>query len=1084
MKSRKSYLLLSLILSILYFGQASAQQVRFSHFSVKDGVSQSEIKCIFQDSEGFLWFGTQNGLNKFDGYNFEKYFHDPADSTSLSNNWIFCIAEDSIGVLWIGTKGGLNKFEKKTGHFTRINYQLPGSVIRDLFVYGLAAHNSFIYINTPPALTVLNINNGEFNTYKNSFGYDGILHDIGYPILRSENGLIWIGSVNGLSCFDPVKKKFQNFLQNETGLEINLQGEITALYEDRAGNILAGTANGLYACDTKNNRFTHWAYDSEKAGSLNNNLIRSITQDHTGAIWTGTEGGGLNKLMVDRQGNTVDFINFRSYADNQNYISHDIVYSLYEDKSFNLWIGTLAGIDKMNLKRKKFRHYEKTDDPGSVNLLDNVIASIYKADDGKLWIGTWNKGLNIYDRNTNEVIHYSSSMGGNRHIPGDNVHVIFRDSRDRIWLGTRNGVCLYQHETGRFVPFQEYFQIRIPDYFKGNRVYCIIEDSKGNMWMGTGNGIFILNTQTKSTRIIQTGDSGPLHISNNLVYSLLEDRDEQIWIATSNGLNKFVPEEGRIYQYFRDPYSKNTLRDNFIISLCEDNNGNIWIGTSTGLNRFNKADSIFTQYTMDNGLPSNIIYDIMEDSNHDLWFTTGNGLARYNSATGIIRPYTSEEGVQGMEFNIKATYKGSDGELFFGGMDGFISFYPDSLQDNEYIPPIKITSFEKENNGIRSKVGVYDDEIRLSYRDYSFTIEFSALDYSDPSKNQYAYQLEPLSDKWIDLGNRRFVHFTNLPAGRYFFRVKGTNNDGYWNEEGTGIAIIITPPWWKSRYALIAYVLMVVVTIIFFVKWREKRLVAERNLLEQKVRERTLEIDRQKEKLKELNATKDKFFSILAHDLKGPFSSLYSMSELMSNNYDALDDPDKRTGLDKIYKLGEMISRLIDNLLTWSRSQRGGLEFSPVKFNLSKLVEVNVNLHKVNADEKGVFLWNNVAEDLFAFGDLEMMNTVVRNLISNAIKFTAKEGSVEVNLIEQHDFYEVLVKDQGVGIPPENMEKLFRIDVKYKTTGTAGETGTGLGLVLCREFVEKNGGRIWCESQQNSGTTFHFTIPRNHSVTS
>jgi signal transduction histidine kinase len=269
-----------------------------------------------------------------------------------------------------------------------------------------------------------------------------------------------------------------------------------------------------------------------------------------------------------------------------------------------------------------------------------------------------------------------------------------------------------------------------------------------------------------------------------------------------------------------------------------------------------------------------------------------------------------------------------------------------------------------------------------------------------------------------------------------------------------------------------------VIAIIFIIKWREMKLVQEKKLLEQKVLERTEEIVRQKDKLNELNSTKDKFFSILAHDLKGPFSSLYSMSELLSGNYDTLEEPDKRTGLTKIHKLVELIYKLLENLLAWSRSQRGGMVFSPVKFNLSRLVEVNVNLHKVAASDKGIILMNKVEEDLFAFGDWEMINTVIRNLISNAVKFTARDGTVEVEIKLQPEFFEVLVKDLGVGISAENMQKLFRIDVKYKTTGTAGETGTGLGLVLCREFVEKNGGKIWCESQENSETTFHFTLPR------
>jgi ligand-binding sensor domain-containing protein/signal transduction histidine kinase len=1079
MNNRKSYMLLLCILILFGLIPVSSQQISFKHYSVKEGVSQSEIKCIYQDSEGYIWFGTQNGLNKFNGYTFEKFFYNPNDPSSISNSWIYGITEDTRGNIWVGTKGGLNRFDKKTGHFALINHRIPGSVINDNFVYGITSDDSLVYINTPPALSVLNFNTGKLDTYNNQFAYEGILYDIGYPIIHDKDGLIWIASTHGLSCFDPRSKQFKNFVHDIHDAHSLSDNQITALCEDRSGNILVGTSNGLNLYDKNSNLFFHWFHDEDLDNSLSSNFIRSIILDHTGAIWVGTEEGGLNKMIYSKQGNPAHFSHFRSLADNANYISHDIVYSLYEDKSHNLWIGTIAGVDKMDLKRKKFRHYKKTDDPASVDLLDNVIASIYRDDDGKLWIGNWNKGLNILDRKTNKVKHFSSSNIGKMHIPENNVHVIFRDSNSRIWLGTRNGVFIFMRKSEQFIPFQQYFNIEDSGYFNGNRVYCIIEDSAGNIWIGTGNGIFILDTKTNETRIIRAGNSTPHAISNNLVYSLLEDRDKNIWIATSNGLDQYVPPDGVICHYLRQPGSKSTLCDNYTISLCEDFSGNIWVGTSTGVNRFNRADSVFYCYTMNEGLPSNIIYDIVEDNNHDLWFTTGNGLARYNPSTQIIKPFTLEEGVQGMEFNIKAVFKGEDGELFFGGMDGFISFFPDSLQDNDFIPPVKITAFEKENNGIRSNVSVYEDEIRLTFRDYSFTIEFAALDYSDPLKNQYAYQLEPLSEKWINIGDMRFVHFTNLPPGKYVFRVKGTNSDGFWNNAPTSIGITIAPPWWKSKYALLAYALLTLAAIFLYIRWREKSLIREKRALEMKVSERTEKIVRQKDELDELNSTKDKFFSILAHDLKGPFSSLYSMSEVLSQDYDNLEEQDKRTGLGKIHQLVELIYKLLENLLTWSRSQRGGMVFSPVRFNLSRLVEVNVNLHKVTAGEKGIILRNTVDKDHFAFGDLEMINTVIRNLVNNAVKYTSGGGTVEIEIKEQPKMFEVLVKDQGVGISSENMKKLFRIDVKFKTNGTAGETGTGLGLLLCREFVEKNGGKIWCDREENRETTFHFTIPRS-----
>jgi ligand-binding sensor domain-containing protein/signal transduction histidine kinase len=1078
MKDKKPGLIFIAILFIIGGTALPAQQVNLKHYSVQDGISQSEIKCIFQDSEGFMWFGTQNGLNKFDGYTFTRYFTDPSDSTTISNGWIYGMAEDSSGCLWIATKRGLNRFDKKTGHFSKFSHRLPGSIVNDDFIYGLAADNSSIYINTPPELSILDTKTGKIESFNNGLEYEGILYDIGYPIIRSRGGLLWIGSSNGLSCFDIKEKKFRVFLHDEKNPATISDDRITALYEDKAGNILIGTAHGFNIYNPGTKAFSHYFHNDYDPQSLSSSFIRSIVQDRSGAVWIGTEDKGLNKVFFNSRGEASDFMHYRSIPDSRGYISHDIVYSLYHDRSNNLWIGTIAGIDKLDLKKKKFSHYKKTDNPASVDLLDNVIGSIHKDINGSLWIGNWNKGLNIYNRGTGRVLHYTATTKGRLRLPGNNVHVIFRDSRSGIWIGTRNGVCIYDRKTSAFIPLRHYFGIEDAGYFDDNRVYCIIEDHNGRIWIGTANGIFMMDPHSKQVTIIQSSSGKRLSISNNLVYSLLEDRDNNIWIATSNGLDRYVPGEDRICHYLRSNNSPNTLCDNYTISLCMDYQGDIWIGTSTGVSRFNKKDSVFSCYTMKDGLPSNIIYDIIEDNRHDLWFTTGNGLARFSAVTKNIRPYTLEEGVQGMEFNIKAVFKGEDGELFFGGMDGFISFFPDSLKDNDYMPPVKITSFEKENNGIRSQQGVYDDPIRLTYHDYSFTIEFSALDFSDPLKNQYAYQLQPLSDKWIDIGNRRFVHFTKLPPGHYTFRVRGTNNDGFWSPSVASINVVIVPPWWKSNYAFAGYVLAGILLIFFFIRWRITQLIKEKKILEQKISERTDEILSQKDKLHELNSTKDKFFSILAHDLKGPFSSLYSMSELLIRNYETMEESDKHAGLVKINKQAELIYQLLENLLTWSRTQRGGMVFSPVRFNLAKLIETNVNLHRTIAGEKRIKVINRNEADHFAYGDTEMIHTVVRNLISNAVKFTALGNTVDVDVVEQPEWLEVLVKDQGVGISPENLQKLFRIDVKYKTTGTAGETGTGLGLVLCREFVEKNGGKIWCESRENSGSIFHFTLPR------
>jgi len=878
-------------------------------------------------------------------------------------------------------------------------------------------------------------------------------------------------------------KQFTNFVHDNSDHGSISNDHVMALAEDDRGNILIGTEIGfnIYSKETQKN--TRYFRDFNDPNSLSHNTIRSIIQDRSGNLWIGTGGGGLNKVKYGLDG-SVEFTHFRSGPGLDNFISHDIVYSLLEDNSSNLWIGTIAGIDKTDLKKKNIRIIRKSDDPGSIDLLDNLIASVYKDRDGMLWVGNWGKGLNIVDMESNNVIHYAAQFNGILNLPDNYVHVIFKDSRSRVWIGTRNGVSIFREDLNDFIPVQDYFRTDAFDTFDNIRVYCIIEDQQDRIWIGTGNGISIMDLETRQQTRLKAEDDPPLEISSNLVYSLLEDSDNEIWIATSSGLDRYIPEENRIHHYRNNPGSSNTLIDNFTISLCEDSLGYIWIGTSTGVNRFSKSDSVFTYFSVNDGLPSNMIYDIVEDDKNRLWFSTGGGLAMTDPGLEGAVNFMVIDDIRGVEFNLKAVYKAEDGELFFGSIDGLVSFHPDSLSENTYIPPVRITSIIKESEGIRQEMNVNEKQIVLSYQEYSFTIEFAALDYTNPEKNRYSYQMEGVSDQWRDIGSRRFVHFTNLPPGQYTFRVKGTNNDGIWNEAGTGIQIKILPPWWRSKYAYGAYIILVIIVLVIIVMRRERKYRIETKKLESKVRERTAEISLQKEKveeselqLKELNATKDKFFSILAHDLKNPFSNLYSMSELISVNYENMDEEDKILTLQKINKSAEFIYNLLDNLLTWSKSQRGRIDYNPGIFNLSTLVQVNMNLHRIHAENKGVILESEVQDEIMAFGDREMINTVLRNLVNNAVKFTAKGGSVMVGVQENEGMLQLTVKDQGIGISAENIQKLFHIDLKFKTKGTGGETGTGLGLILCKDFVEKNGGRIWCESQEGSGSSFYFTVP-------
>jgi signal transduction histidine kinase len=452
-----------------------------------------------------------------------------------------------------------------------------------------------------------------------------------------------------------------------------------------------------------------------------------------------------------------------------------------------------------------------------------------------------------------------------------------------------------------------------------------------------------------------------------------------------------------------------------------------------------------------------------------------------------------EEGLQSMEFNLRACCRSNDGELFFGGMNGFNSFYPESLKDNPYIPEIVFTSFFKTTKAEKEYMDVeLANEVVLNYNDHTFTIEFAALEFTNPEKNRYAYMLEGVSGDWIETGNRRFVPFSNLPPGEYTFRVKGSNNDGVWNVSGPSLKIIIKPPWWRTSWAWAAYIIILAGGIMVYVRMRERKLVRERDVLEQKIHLRTLKIEEQNaqilqkneelnklnNELSSLNSTRDKFFSIIAHDLRNPFNTILGLSEMALGNMGQADHEKMRKSFADIRDTAKHTFDLLQNLLLWARSQTGALDFLPESFNLTERIQENIDLVKSQAEKKNIDLYYGDIIPVMVTGDTRMIDTVLRNLLTNAIKFTGQQGQVTVSVQEDEGCVEVHVQDSGIGIAQENVAKIFMLDSKYVRKGTDKERGSGLGLILCHEFLEKHNGTIRVESEPGKGSCFIITLPR------
>jgi len=856
---------------------------------------------------------------------------------------------------------------------------------------------------------------------------------------------------------------------------------ITSLFRDQKGDLWIGTSAGLNRLQAGGKNFDKYFYDKQNELSLSNNFIRSVLADKSGNLWIATEGGGLNRMSRDKDNQVF----FERFSAEKNGLNHNINLSLFIDNSYNLWIGTLSGLNKTNLKKRNFNLYRKSDSPYSVNLSGNVIASIYEDDNKVLWIGNWGQGLNLYNRANGKVEHYSSKLTGKYYIPNDCIHCIFEDDRHTIWLGTRDGLLVYKPQERRFARPGEVFKDRgLPD-FSGLRINRMMQDHSGNYWVATHDGLYKMQRNGFTPEHFYAGAIPQFRISSNLVYTVLEDRNGAIWVGTINGLDVIEPGKSQITHYRKGENKVNSLSDNFITALHEDQGGDIWIGTNSYVNRFSKKKGTFSYYSAEQGFPSNLVYSIREDKSHGLWFATGNGLCRFDQATGKFRTYTVEDGLQSPEFDLGASFMSADGEMFFGGMNGLNSFYPDSLSDNPHIPVIAITAVYKSVKGNREYLNLEEGEtVTLKYNENTFTVEFAALEYTNPEKNRYAYKLEGADEEWNEIGTRNFVAFTSLPPGEYTMRVKGCNNDGRWNETGVSLSILIRPPWWRSLAAYVAYILLAVFLVFLYVKIRERNLIRERRILEEKVKVRTQLIEEQKSEilnknaeLNELNAAKDKFFSIIAHDLRNPFNAIIGLTDLLLISLDELDTVKLQKTLENIKGSSQQAHELLENLLLWARTQTGTISYRPELLDLKVQAEESIELVTVQAARKNISIVSDFNNCGLISGDANMMSTILRNLLTNALKFTPRNGEVRVGVFQDNGFCILSIKDNGVGIAADKLKYLFSIDTAHKTKGTDQEPGTGLGLILCREFIEKHGGRLEVNSEVGKGSEFRVIIP-------
>ncbi|MFQ6677518.1 MAG: two-component regulator propeller domain-containing protein [Fidelibacterota bacterium] len=860
----------SIFLACLYSQSAS---IKVDHITINDGLSQSTVHSILQDSRGFMWFGTQDGLNKYDGYSFTIYKHDPYDSTTISDNYIRCIYEDHSGTLWIGTEnGGLNRFNR-------------GKEIFENFRHDPAKSNSLA----------------------NNHVWD---------IVEDNDGFLWIGTWgDGLEKFDIQKNKFTHFRHDPKDPNSLSDNRVRCLYYDQEGFLWVGTEEGgLNRFNLGNNTFKHYQHNPDNSSSISHNLIQDIREDNQGNLWVGTKYG-INRFNREKE-------TFTRHSLTLDWPWTEVT-SILEDVDGYLWIGAVGyGLCKFDSKTGSFQYY--THNPNNpYSLSESGILILYRDRSGLIWTGTRGGGLNQFDP-TPKFRYYTHIPNDPNSLSAPSIRAIYEDQDSVLWVGVYGGLDKFDRKTGSTKHFS--FDINNPNGMQNDNVYAITEDIDGSLWIGIeGGGLYHFNQQSEIFTPYLHSDNDPFSIAGDFIFKLLMDTNGNLWIGTDAGLSQLTPinkkkgrfinytsslggatvnsiiqaQQGSIWvgtamsglfrldmdtesfiNYTHSESNPRTISSDRIKCIYLDQSDHLWIGTNGGgLNQFDFTSQTFKHYTEKDGLPNDVVYGILEDDHKNLWLSTNKGISKFNPAENTFRNFDIRDGLQSNEFNTGAYYKSWTGEMFFGGISGLNAFFPDRIQDDIYSPPIVITDFRILNEPV--PIGVWEgnrsilqnciaetDVLTLSYKDRAFSFMFVALDFSVPDKNQYAYKMEGFDPDWINtVASKRFAAYTHLPAGEYIFKVKGTNHDGIWNEEGVSLPIIITPPPWKTWWAYFAFYLAILVLFFGIIEWRFRRVKKQTVLLEQQVDERTIEIQNHKKEIEQQN----QFLHSVIESLSQPF---------------------------------------------------------------------------------------------------------------------------------------------------------------------------------------------------------------------
>ena len=1007
--------------------------MQFERYSVADGLSSYPITALTQDHRGFLWIGTLDGLNRYDGYEFVVYRHDPQDANSLSDNFINTGALfEQAGSLWIGTRNGLNRLDPATGKVTHFHHYAsdPASLRNDNVTALAALSSDALWVGTGDGLERLDLATNRFTFYELAPGspyFPGA--DKVNALAVDRRGVLWAGTARGLYRYDVDQDRFAR-VENDRGVPFTYV--VSALRPASDGALWVGTeSDGVIRLTPETGAWVRYAHHPKEAASLPVNQVLSLLEDRAGTLWVGTWRGGLCRLEAAT--NTFACANNR--LDDPRSLSNDLVTSLLEDQAGNLFIGTWDGLNK-RIEKKAFRVLRRRPEAPDRSLSHPRVNAVYQDEEGILWVGTLGGGLDRIDRKSGRVTHFRSDPEDPATLGSDQVWTIAEGPDGAIWVGEEGGgVSRLDRKRRRFRRYVH--DPNDPSSLSDNLVYSIYFDRARTMWVGTvRRGLDRYDRDRDAFTSFRHVPGDTTSLSHSSVWPLLEDRKGRFWVGTvGGGLNLMDRKRGTFTHYLHDPKDPNSLSDNRIMALAEDRRGRLWVGTlGGGLNRFDPEEGRFTRYTTKDGLAHNNADCILPGDGDDLWIGTTNGLSYLDLTNETFTTYTVRDGLPTPIFHAGACFKSTKGELFFGTAAGLVSFFPSAIHANPVPPPVVLTAFElySEPFALDSSL-VVKKVIRLRYDQNFVAFRFAALDFTAPPDNRYAYRLDGVDEDWVQAGKRRYARYPNLAPGKYRFRVKGTNNDGVWSTREASVRLVIAPPFWETLWFRLA-----LAGLILFIAWEVHHLRLQQRLqLEQM--QRKIEVERERTRLR---IARD------LHDDIGSELTGIAFALERAGRSSELSRSKRRRLLDVWERIRKVSEHLRD--MTWILET----EHDHLPDLVDRLYHATFHL----APEENVrFIAPADLPDLSISMDLRRhIYLIYKEALHNAVRH-AGTGRIMAQVRYADGVLTVTVTDEGRGFDPD-------------------QVSAGHGLRYMAERARMIGGELHIESTPGNGATVRLTV--------